>query len=139
MGWKVTLPGEVRKDENNRVTVGTHDDNQQESHQGLGRRAAWVFCEESDPEAFPGHSGARLRWNVAPPDVRACPKTEAGGQVGEAGPALSHELELSLEDPAVPPIACPGLLPMESAGFTLGRLPVLSPPGETASGFAPFL
>ena len=48
-------------------------------------------------------------------------------------------LGLSLEDPAVPPIACPGLLPKESVEFALGRLLVLSPAGETASGFAPFL
>lgn len=64
------------------ITVGTCDDNQQESHQGLGRRAAWVSCEESDPEAFPGHSGASRRWNVAPPDVRACAKTETGAGWG---------------------------------------------------------
>ena len=76
---------------------------------------------------------------MAPPDARACPKTEAGGLAGEAGPAISHELRLSLEDPAVPPVACPGLLPKESTGFALGRLLVLFPTGETASGFAPFL
>lgn len=64
------------------ITVGTRDDNQQESHQGLGRRAAWVSCEESDPEAFPGNSGARLRWNVLRLMSEPVPRLRLGGRLG---------------------------------------------------------
>lgn len=95
------------------ITVGTCDDNQVVVPSRPGEEGCLGFPVKNQTQRLsrvtqePDSDGT---WVFAS-DARACPKTRLEGRLVRQAQPSPTELGLSLEDPAVPPIACPGLLP----------------------------